>query len=80
MIVTSTWFVTVVVCTKFCLMVMQDFFLLKTSFFQSQFAYSGPIIESGYACNFLKKGQIFENLGKNVQNLKIFLKSADDCM
>ena len=80
MIVTSTWFVTVGVCTKFCLMVMQDFFLLKTSFFQSQFAYSGPIIESGYACNFLKKGQIFENLGKNVQNLKIFLKSADDCM
>ena len=27
-----------------------------------------------------KKGKIFENLGKNIQNLKIFLKSAGDCM
>ena len=27
-----------------------------------------------------KKGQIFENLGKNVQNLKIFSKRAGDCM
>ena len=26
-----------------------------------------------------KKGKIFENLGKNVQNLKIFLKRAGDC-
>ena len=80
MIVTNTWFITVGVCTKFCLIVMQDFFLLKISFFQTQFAYSGPIIESGYACSFLKKGKIFENLVKNVQNLKIFLKSAGDCM
>ena len=28
----------------------------------------------------LKKGKIFENLGKNVQNLKIFQKRAGDCM
>ena len=27
-----------------------------------------------------KKGKIFEYLGKNVQNLKIFLKRASDCM
>ena len=27
-----------------------------------------------------KKGKIFENLGENVQNLKIFLKRAGDCM
>ena len=26
----------------------------------------------------LKKGKIFENLGKNVQNLKIFWKRAGD--
>ena len=29
---------------------------------------------------FQKKGKIFENLGKNVQNLKIFLKWVGDCM
>ena len=28
----------------------------------------------------LKKGKIFENLGKNKQNLKIFLKRVGDCM
>ena len=28
----------------------------------------------------LKKGEIFENLGKNVQNLKIFQQSVGDCM
>ena len=27
-----------------------------------------------------KKGNLFENLGKNVQNLKIFWKKADDCV
>ena len=26
-----------------------------------------------------KKGKIFEYLGKNAQNLKIFLKKASDC-
>ena len=57
MIVTSTWFITAGVCTKFCLMVMQDLFLPKTYFFQNQFVYPGPILESGYACNFLKKEQ-----------------------
>ena len=28
----------------------------------------------------VKKGQIFENLDKNVQNLKIFFKGAGDCV
>ena len=28
----------------------------------------------------LKKGKILENVGKNIQNLKISLKRADDCM
>ena len=28
----------------------------------------------------VKKGKIFENLGKNLQNLIIFWKRADDCM
>ena len=39
------------------------------------------------ACDFskkeqkrVKKGKIFENLGKNVQNLKIFQQSVGDCM
>ena len=44
------------------------------------FAVSGPVIESkGMGTNFQKKSQemlendtIFENLGNNVQNLKIF--------
>ena len=27
-----------------------------------------------------KKDKIFENIGKNVQNLKIFLKRASDCV
>ena len=27
-----------------------------------------------------KKGKIFEHLGKNVQNMKIFGKRAGDCM
>ena len=27
-----------------------------------------------------KKGKIFEKLGENVQNLKIFLKMVGDCM
>ena len=26
-----------------------------------------------------KKGKIFENLSKNIQNLKIFLKGTGDC-
>ena len=57
MTVTDTWFTTIGVCTEFCLMVMQDFFLPKTSFFQSQFVYSGPILESGHVCDFSKKWQ-----------------------
>ena len=28
----------------------------------------------------LKKGKIFENLGKNIQSLKIFWKRAGDCV
>ena len=48
----------------------------------------------GHACDFLEKGQkkgkkmlikekkskMFENLGKNVQNLEIFWKTTGDCM
>ena len=30
--------------------------------------------------NTLKQGKILKNLGKNVQNSKIFLKRAGDCM
>ena len=28
----------------------------------------------------MKKGKMFENLGKNVQNLKIFQEEAGNCM
>ena len=55
-----------------------------------KFRQSGPILESkGMRVIFQKKGQkrsknvkgkIFENLGKNVQNLKIFWKTAGDSM
>ena len=49
---------------------------------------SGPIPESkGRGAFFqqkgkemFKKGKIFENLDKNVQNLKIFWEKARDCM
>ena len=50
--------------------------------------FSGPILESkSMRAIFQKKGKkmfkkdkIFENIGKNVQNLKIFLKRASDCV
>ena len=48
---TDTRFIAVGVCTEFYLMVMQDFFLPKTSFFQNQFVYLYYI--------FYKKGKIF---------------------
>ena len=35
----ETWFIAFDACSEFCLMLMQDFFLPKTSFFQSQFVY-----------------------------------------
>ena len=35
----DTWFVTFGVCSEFCLMLMRDFFLPKTSYFQSQLVY-----------------------------------------
>ena len=49
---------------------------------------TGPILESkGMHAIFQKKGKkmakkdkIFENLGKNIQNLKIFFKRTGDCM
>ena len=52
---------------------------------------SGPILESKDMCAIFqkkgrkmlkttKKGKTFENLGKNVLNLKIFLKRAGDCV
>ena len=43
---------------------MQDLFLPKTYFFQNQFVYPGPILESGYACNFWKKGQTIWKFGQ----------------
>ena len=50
--------------------------------------YTGPILESkGMRAIFqkkgnkmFKKGKIFESLGKNVQNLKFFLKRAGHCV
>ena len=52
------------------------------------FSFTGPILESkGMLVIFqkkgkdrAKKGKIFENLGKNVQYMKIFLKRAGDCV
>ena len=49
---------------------------------------SGPILESKdmgaifqkKGKEILEKGKIFENLGKNVQNFKIFWKSGGDCV
>ena len=35
---------------------------------------------NGMGVIFQKKDKIFENVGKNVQNLKIFGKRAGDCM
>ena len=35
----DTWSIAVAVCTEFYLMVMQGFFLPKTSIFESQFVY-----------------------------------------
>ena len=35
----DTWFIAFGVCLEFGLMLIQDFFLPKTSFFQSQFVY-----------------------------------------
>ena len=35
----DTRFITFGVCSEFCLMLMQDFFLPETSFIQSQFVY-----------------------------------------
>ena len=44
----------------------------------------GPILESKVMHVFFrkeqKKGKIFENLGKNVQNFKIFCKKAASCV
>ena len=50
--------------------------------------YPGPILLSkgmhvifqNKGNKMLKKGKIFENLGKHVQNLKIFWKKAGDCV
>ena len=54
---------------------MTPFFYLLSELYQ------GPILESkGMHAIFQKKGKIFEYLGKNVQNLKIFGKRAGDCM
>ena len=68
--------ITAGVCTEFCLMVMQDFFISKTSIFQRQFVYSGPILESGHACDFSKKRTKhlkFENIFKKCRWLHAIL-------
>ena len=45
------------------------------------YKFTGSILESkGRHAIFQKKDKIFENLGKNVQNLKIFRKRAASCM
>ena len=42
---------------------------------------AGPILEiQGLGVIFKKEGKIFENMGKNVWDLKIFWKVAGDCM
>ena len=68
----DTWFIPTGVSTEISLMVMQNFFLLKTSFFQSQFVYSWPILKSKGMDAIFLKNKIFENIDKNVENLKIF--------
>ena len=45
-------------------MVMQDFFFPKPSFFQSQFVYSGSILQSWHFCNFSKKDQNIWKFGE----------------
>ena len=45
------------------------------------FTLTGPILESrGMHTIFQKKGKILENLGKNLQNLKIFWKKTVACV
>ena len=56
-------FIAVGVCTDFCVMIMQDFFLPKASFVQSQFVYLGPVLESKGMC------AIFQKNGKKGQNI-----------
>ena len=41
---------------------------------------SGPIIESKGMHAFFRKSKIFKNLGKTVQNFKIFFKKAASCV
>ena len=44
------------------------------------FPFAAPILESkSVGAIFQKKGKMFENLHKKVQNLKIFWKMAGDC-
>ena len=58
--------------------------LIRVSFCNSSQLYVGPNLESkGMHVFFrkrVKKGKIFKNLCKNVQNLKIFWKRAGDCL
>ena len=49
--------------------------ILKSKVIQASFQKKGKKGQK-----MLKKGNLFENLGKNVQNLKIFLKRAGDCV
>ena len=66
---------------KYCWLI-ENFILLKIDWL------AGAILESkGKRVIFQKKGKemleksnIFENLGKNMQNLKTFWKGASDCV
>ena len=59
----------------------KQMYVNKCTEWHADFQLSGPILESkGMGVTFQKKGKIFESLGKNRQNLKIFQKRAGDCM
>ena len=55
----DTWFIAVGVCTEFCLMVMQDFFLPEIPFFKVNLYIQGlHIFESKGVCAIFQKGQV----------------------
>ena len=70
------WFSTVIVQSRF---IVQSCFGSYLAFYM--FLFATPIPESKNMCaTFQKKGKIFENLRKNVQDLKKLWKMAGDCM
>ena len=71
-------------CNSFLVYIVQKIAIKMIDYF----TFFGPILESkGMGTIFqnngkemLEKGKIFENFGKNAENLKIFCKRAGDCM